>query len=57
MAGRAGVAGRRCLVVAKDDRLKAGVSEVLVAFVGENKPGSEKRTRFDRRVEGVLICV
>ena len=54
MAGRAGVAGRRCLVVAKDDRLKAGVSEVVAAFVEANKPGSEKRTRFDLRVEGVL---
>ena len=57
MAGRAGVAGRRCLGIAKDDRLKAGVSEVLVAFTGSNKPGSEKRTRFDLRVEGVLRCL
>lgn len=57
MAGRAGVAGRRCLGVAKVERLKAGVSEVLVGFVGENKPGSEKRTRFDLRVDGVLRWV
>jgi len=48
------VTGRRCLGVAKVERLKAGVREVLVGYVGENKPGSEKRTRFDLRVAGVL---
>ena len=54
MARRAGVAGRRCLGVAKVERLKAGVSEV--PLVGEKRPGSEKRTRLDLRVDGVLTC-
>lgn len=57
MAGRAGVAGRRCLGVAKDDRRKAGVREVDPLPEGENKFGSEKRTRFARRDEGVFIHV
>ena len=50
MAGRAGVAGRLCLGVAKVDRLKAGVREVEDAYV----PGSENRTLFDRVVQGVF---
>ena len=54
MAGRPGVAGRRCLGVAKDDRRKTGVSEVVAVFVGENNAGSEKRTLLDLRVNGVL---
>ena len=56
IAGRPGVAGRRCLGVAKDDLLKAVVSELEAALLGENKPGSEKRTRFERLVDGVFTC-
>lgn len=56
IAGRPGVAGRRCLGVAKDDLLKAGVRELEAALLGENRPGSEKRTRFERLVDGVFAC-
>lgn len=51
MAGRAGVAGRLCLGVAKVDLLKAGVREVADAYA----PGSENRTLFVRVVQGVLV--
>ena len=56
MAGRPGVAGRRCLGVAKEDRLKAGVRDVEALLVGEKRPGSEKRTLLDFLVDGVLTC-
>lgn len=39
--------------VAKDDRLKAGVSDVE----GEKRPGSENRTLFVLRVDGVFMAV
>lgn len=42
--------------VAKDDFLKAGVSDVEVVLPGEKRPGSEKRTRFERLVPGVFAC-
>lgn len=49
------MAGRRCLGVAKVERLKAGVREVEAACVGDSSPGSEKRTLFDLLVAGVLV--
>lgn len=56
--GRPGVAGRFCRGVPSEDLRKAGVREVAnMLEVGENNPGSEKRTLFDLRVDGVLACM
>lgn len=54
--GRPGVAGRLCRGVPREDRRNAGVREVdAISLVGENSPGSEKRTLFDLREDGVLV--
>jgi len=57
MTGRAGVAGLLWRGVPSDERRKAGVSDVDArSVVDENRVGSEKRTLFERLVEGVLAC-
>lgn len=58
ITGRAGVAGRLCRGVPREDLRNAGVREVDGrAGVVEKIPGSEKRTLFDLRVDGVLAGV